>query len=306
MYERFTDRARKTMQLANQEAQRFNHEYIGTEHILLGLVKLGEGVAAMTLKRLDVDLRKVRIEVDKLVQSGPDMVTIGKLPQTPRANKTIQYAMEEARNLHHNYVGTEHLLLGLLREQEGVAAQVLMNLRLKLEDVREAVLVLLAHSARGISEAPWLDPMPDAEAVTALKKLTGRSGGTTQSLYDWFVELIRGLQWTASVMNQEKLLIFTASIGTASAEPPAPEPPELPAEHFVSWLKGRIGSPGMPNRQFLECMTLLVMKGQDIAITMKLMSGIMLTLHDPKTGNAPETPADDDEQDTLDGTPSHP
>jgi len=149
MYERFTDRARKVMQLANQEAQRFNHEYIGTEHILLGLVKEGSGVAANVLKNLDVDLRKIRLEVEKIVQSGPDMVTMGKLPQTPRAKKVIEYAMEEARNLNHNYVGTEHLLLGLLREQDGVAAQVLMNLGLKLEEVREEVLNLLGHGLEG-------------------------------------------------------------------------------------------------------------------------------------------------------------
>jgi ATP-dependent Clp protease ATP-binding subunit ClpC len=146
MYERFTDRARKVMQLANQEAQRFNHEYIGTEHILLGLVKEGTGVAANVLKNLDIDLRKIRLEVEKIVQAGPDMVTMGKLPQTPRAKKVIEYSIEEARNLNHNYVGTEHLLLGLLREQEGVAAQVLMNLGLKLEDVREEVLNLLGHN----------------------------------------------------------------------------------------------------------------------------------------------------------------
>ena len=133
------------MQLANQEAQRFNHEYIGTEHVLLGLIKEGSGVAANVLKNLDIDLRKIRMEVEKLVQSGPDMVTMGKLPQTPRAKKVIEYSMEEARNLNHNYVGTEHILLGLLREQEGVAAQVLMNLGLKLEDVREEVLNLLGH-----------------------------------------------------------------------------------------------------------------------------------------------------------------
>ena len=145
MYERFTDRARKVMQLANQEAQSFNHEYIGTEHVLLGLIKEGSGVAANVLKNLDIDLRKIRMEVEKLVQSGPDMVTMGKLPQTPRAKKVIEYSMEEARNLNHNYVGTEHILLGLLREQEGVAAQVLLNLGLKLEDVREEVLNLLGH-----------------------------------------------------------------------------------------------------------------------------------------------------------------
>ncbi|MEM1012894.1 MAG: ATP-dependent Clp protease ATP-binding subunit [Planctomycetota bacterium] len=152
MFERFTDRARKVMALANQEAQRFNHEYIGTEHILLGLVKEGSGVGANVLKNLDVDLRKVRVEVEKLVKSGPEMVTMGKLPQTPRAKKVIEYAIEEARNLNHNYVGTEHLLLGLLREHDGVAAQVLMNLGLKLEEVREEVLNLLGAGVEGEDE----------------------------------------------------------------------------------------------------------------------------------------------------------
>lgn len=154
MFERFTDRARKVMALANQEALRFNHEYIGTEHILLGLVKEGSGVGANVLKNLDVDLLKVRGEVEKLVRSGPDMVTIGKRPQTPRAKKVIEYAIEEARNLNHTYVGTEHLLLGLLREQDGVAAQVLMNLGLKLEEVREEVLRLLGGGRQAIEEAP--------------------------------------------------------------------------------------------------------------------------------------------------------
>src|SRR4028119_1707354 len=169
MFERFTDRARKVMALANQEAQRLNHEYIGTEHILLGLVKAGSGVGANVLKNLDGDLRKVRLEVEKLVKSGPDMVTMGKLPQTPRAKKVIEYAIEEARNLNHNYVGTEHLLLGLLREHDGVAAQVLMNLNLKLEEVREEVLNLLGagveaeepaqekQASKGKSKTPALD-----------------------------------------------------------------------------------------------------------------------------------------------------
>lgn len=143
MFERFTDRARKVMALANQEAQRFNHEYIGTEHILLGLVKEGSGVGANVLKNLDVDIKKLRLEVEKLVKSGPDMVTMGKLPHTPRAKKVIEYAIEEARSLNHNYIGTEHILLGLLRETEGIAAQVLMNLGLRLEDVRQEVLNLL-------------------------------------------------------------------------------------------------------------------------------------------------------------------
>ena len=170
MFERFTDRARKVMALANQEAQRFNHDYIGTEHILLGLVKEGSGVGANVLKNLGVDLRKVRLEVEKLVKSGPEMVTMGKLPQTPRAKRVIEFAIEEARNLNHNYVGTEHLLLGLLREQDGVAAQVLMNLGLKLEDVREEVLNLL-----GAGVEPEEAPMAGGGPGEAPTKKGGKS-----------------------------------------------------------------------------------------------------------------------------------
>ncbi|MCZ6574014.1 MAG: NDP-hexose 4-ketoreductase, partial [Planctomycetota bacterium] len=143
MFDRFTDRARKVMGLARQEAQRFNHDYIGTEHILLGLIQEGSGVAADVLKNLDVDLKRIRQEVEKLVSHGTTMVTMGQLPFTPRAKKVLELALEEASNLGHNYIGTEHLLLGLIREQEGIAAQVLQNIKVRLEDVREEVLELL-------------------------------------------------------------------------------------------------------------------------------------------------------------------
>jgi ATP-dependent Clp protease ATP-binding subunit ClpC len=175
MFERLTDRARKVMALANQEAQRFNHEYIGTEHILLGLVKEGSGVGANVLKNLDIDLRKVRLEVEKLVKSGPDMVTMGKLPQTPRAKKVIEYAIEEARNLNHNYVGTEHLLLGLLREHDGVAAQVLMNLGLKLEEVREEVLNLLGAGVESEEAPEQTEPAGNAGAEAGAAPRRGKS-----------------------------------------------------------------------------------------------------------------------------------
>jgi ATP-dependent Clp protease ATP-binding subunit ClpC len=143
MYELFTDHARKAMYLANQEAIRFNHEYIGSEHILLGLLEEGNGVGANVLKNMGIDLRKIRLEVEKLIPSGPDAETLGKMPQTPRAKIVIEYSLEEARNLGHNYVGTEHLLLGLIREQGGAAAQVLMNLGLELEALRSEILNLL-------------------------------------------------------------------------------------------------------------------------------------------------------------------
>src|SRR5689334_755820 len=159
MYERFTDRARKVMQLANQEAQRFNHEYIGTEHILLGLVKEGSGVAANVLKNLDIDLKKIRSEVEKVVQHGRqlDQAVMGRIPQTPRAKKVIEYAIEEARGLRHNYVGTEHLLLGLIRESEGVAAQVLTNLGLTRDRIRAEVMNLLGQTAPDRAGAVAID-----------------------------------------------------------------------------------------------------------------------------------------------------
>jgi ATP-dependent Clp protease ATP-binding subunit ClpC len=144
MFEKFTDRARKVIHLARQEAERLGHEFIGTEHILLGLVKEGSGVAANVLENLNVDLEKVRVEVEKYVSaSGETASPAATLPFTPKAKKVLEFAMEEARNLEHNYIGTEHLLLGLLRESEGMAAQVLLNLNVKLEDVRNEVMELL-------------------------------------------------------------------------------------------------------------------------------------------------------------------
>jgi len=143
MLERFTERARKVMALSNQEARRFNHRYIGTEHILLGLLKEGSGVGPNVLKNLDVDLHKVRMEVERRVKPGPEMVAVGELPQTPLAKNVLEYAVEEARNLNHNYIGTEHLMLGLLREQDGLAARIMMDLALEIDEVRQVVIKLL-------------------------------------------------------------------------------------------------------------------------------------------------------------------
>ena len=142
MFERFTDRARKVIALANQEAQRFNHEYICTEHILLGLVKEGSGVGATVLKNVDIDLRKVRLEVERLVESGPDCVTLGRLPYTSLGKQSIEFAIESAKELKHNYVGTEHLLLGILKA-DGVASKVLQSLGAKPDEVRSEVLNLV-------------------------------------------------------------------------------------------------------------------------------------------------------------------
>ena len=146
MYEPFSNRARKVMQLANQEAMSLNHCYIGTEHILMGLIKEGSGAGIETLKRLGVNLLKLRGDIRRVVQRGAAIVEVNaKLAQTPRGRQAIEYAMEECRTLKHNCVGTEHLLLGLLRETKGVAAQVLMDQRLKLEEVRAELVKLLGE-----------------------------------------------------------------------------------------------------------------------------------------------------------------
>lgn len=147
MFERFSDRARKVMALANQEAQRFNHEYIGTEHLLLGLVKEGTGVGVTALRKHGVDTAMLRGEVEKLVRNGPHVVPEGKRPQTPRAKRVIEYAIEEAKAFDHDYVGTEHILLGLFRETEGIGAQVLTNLGLTVEDTRRTIASLLETGA---------------------------------------------------------------------------------------------------------------------------------------------------------------
>jgi ATP-dependent Clp protease ATP-binding subunit ClpC len=146
MFNRFTERARKVILLAREEAKRFNHDYIGTEHILLGLIREGEGVAAVVLQKMGLSPDKIRLEIEQLVQPGPATVVSGDIPFTPKAKKVIELAMEEARTLGHNYIGTEHLLLGLIRESEGIAAQVLLNLGLSLENVRQEIMELLGSA----------------------------------------------------------------------------------------------------------------------------------------------------------------
>lgn len=153
MFDRFTERARKVILLAKEESKRFNHDYIGTEHILLGLIKEGEGVASAVLQNLGLNLDMIRLETEKLVQPGPSTVTSGDIPFTPKAKKVIELAMDEARSLGHNYIGTEHLLLGLIRENEGVASQVLLNLGLDLNKVRKEIMELLGTTSANYDSA---------------------------------------------------------------------------------------------------------------------------------------------------------
>ncbi len=154
MFNRFTERARKVIVYAKEEARRFNHDYIGTEHLLLGLIREGEGVAAAVLQKLGLDLETIRLEVEKLVQAGPATQVVGDIPFTPRSKKALELSAEEARALGHNYIGTEHLLLGLVKEGEGMAYRVLLNLGLDLGKLRNEVMELLGSGIPGYGQQP--------------------------------------------------------------------------------------------------------------------------------------------------------
>ena len=151
MFERFTDRARRVVVLAQEEARMLNHNYIGTEHILLGLIHEGEGVAAKALESLGISLEAVRSQVEEIIGQGQQAPS-GHIPFTPRAKKVLELSLREALQLGHNYIGTEHILLGLIREGEGVAAQVLVKLGADLNKVRQQVIQLLAGYQGGQGE----------------------------------------------------------------------------------------------------------------------------------------------------------
>jgi ATP-dependent Clp protease ATP-binding subunit ClpC len=150
----FTPRAQQVLALARKEADRFNHNFVGTEHLLLGLIKLGQGVAVNVLQKIGLDLETVRMEVEKLVGTGPDQKMIGNIPYTPRVKKVLSLAAKEAKALNHTYVGTEHILLGLLREGDGVAARVLKNMDVDIEQTRQEILKELDPNFNASEEAP--------------------------------------------------------------------------------------------------------------------------------------------------------
>ncbi len=168
-FDRFTKRARHVLELAQEEAQRFQHNYIGTEHLLLGLIREGEGVAGQVLSNLGVQMEQVRQAVEVIIGRG-DYAVLGEVHLTPRAKKVIEIAVDEARRLQHRFVGTEHLLLGLIREGEGIAAGVLESLGLQLEQVRaETVRVLRQHQpGQQEQEETPVTPVVPVEATALL------------------------------------------------------------------------------------------------------------------------------------------
>ena len=168
MYERFTERARNSVDLAVEEARTLKHNYIGTEHILLGLLREEEELACRALESLDIDVERVRAQVIHIVGTGEE-VTSGQIPFTPRAKKVLELALRESLSLGHNYIGTEHILLGLVRENEGVAARILLDFDADAEKVRNEVMLLLSPGGRRGSQS-----LPDASNRAKIKVVTVR------------------------------------------------------------------------------------------------------------------------------------
>ncbi len=196
MFERFTDRARRVVVLAQEEARELDHNYIGTEHLLLGLIHEGEGVAAKALESLGISLEAVRQQVEEIIGRGEDQPS-GHIPFTPRAKKVLELSLRESQQLGHNYIGTEHILLGLIREGEGVAAQVLVRLGADLNRVREQVLQLLRTHAQeagteGEAGGGLTGPGPEvrivgspaqlAEIIARLRSIDGRLAAVERHL----------------------------------------------------------------------------------------------------------------------------
>ncbi len=221
MFDRFTDRARRVIILARKEADRFNHNYIGTEHLLLGLIRLGQGVAVNVLRKMGLDFEIIRVEVEKAVGSGPETKVVGDVPLTARAKKVIELAVEEANNLNHTYIGTEHLLLGLLEEGEGVAANILRSLNVDIEQTRQEVLkelqVTMGQPGEDIGEGP------KAKAATSTKfpalKAFGRNltalarTGKLDPIIGRKVEIERLIQVLCRRRKNNPVLLGEAGVG---------------------------------------------------------------------------------------------
>lgn len=219
--EQFSDRTKKVMQLANQEAQRFNHEFIGTEHLLLGLVKEGGGLGCTILKELDVDLRKIRLEIEKLLQSGPEMITMGKLPQTTTSKKVIEWAFHWRANKGDSSIGTEHLLLGMVSEPEGIAGQVLRGLGVTTEGILAVLSRILTKDQSSAEEVTFHLIMQQALQQPVIDK----EGTPLEKGYYW-KELSNG---TVTIIHAVGSGCFSEQARYIQAIPPT-FPPRIPAK----------------------------------------------------------------------------
>jgi ATP-dependent Clp protease ATP-binding subunit ClpA len=244
MSSRVIDSNHKVLRSADQIARRFNHEYIGTDHILLALVQLGHGVAMTVLERRNIDPDRIRDEILRIVQHGPnaDQVVMGWLPYTPRAQKVVEYAVDEAWSLNHNSVGTEHLLLGCLREEESVAYTVLLNLGLNLDEARKAVLWELGNTvvwvrsndgtagkiAREIAATGQWCGLPIL--ADALQEAGCEDGELLEHLR-------RGVDHGCEARRGSGCQVLDRLLAVADEKPPKPppEPPQRPRRWWQLW-----------------------------------------------------------------------
>ena len=241
MFEQFTDRARAIVVLAQEEARLLDHPYIGTEHILLGLVREGEGVAALALKELEISLDDVRAQVEKIIGRGEGPVT-GQVPFTPRAKKVLELSLREAMQLGHNYIGSEHLLLGLIREGEGIAAKVLVHLGADLDRVRQQVVQLLGgYEGAGAATSEGESLLRNvrrrlgrftsgaaSESVTAEAEFDQDVGPLCAQCHVPLTETIACRELEASVADSESahpaLVVYCGRCGTTLGVLPPPGP----------------------------------------------------------------------------------
>jgi ATP-dependent Clp protease ATP-binding subunit ClpC len=221
----FTPRAQQVLQLARKEADRFNHNYVGTEHLLLGLIKLGQGVAVNVLQKMGLDLETVRMEVEKQVGSGPETKIVGNIPYTPRVKKVLALAGKEAKALNHSYVGTEHILLGLLREGEGVAARVLKSLEIDIERTRNEILKELDPNFTPSESEEGGEPTSKKDVKTPALRAFGRDltelakKGELDPVIGRRNEIERVIQVLCRRTKNNPVLIGEAGVGkTAIAE----------------------------------------------------------------------------------------
>lgn len=201
MFDRFTDRAKKVMSFSRQAALRLNHEYIAPEHMLLGIVEEGTGVAANVLKNMGVDLAAVRAEVERIVEPGKSQVTMGQLPFTPGGKRVLERSLEEASQFGHNYIGTEHVLLGLLRDTDGLAGRALRQLGVSLDTVRAEVLEFLGEG-------------PDTERGTPGGERPGRGGRS--ALQD---AVVNALRRTREIVPGSAFVVLPPAPDRRSADP---------------------------------------------------------------------------------------
>jgi ATP-dependent Clp protease ATP-binding subunit ClpC len=227
MFERFTDRARRVVVLAQEEARLLTHNYIGTEHILLGLIAEGEGVAAKAMEAMEISLEAVRQQVEEIVGRGKDPQS-GHIPFTPRAKKVLELSLREALQLGHDYIGTEHILLGLIREGDGVAADVLVRLGADLDRTRQQVIEVLGQGPLGPGSRSATARLAGASAM--LQERVTREAAAIMSRLGAIEDRLAAIEQHLGVVREAAPEPDAAAPGGAGEEAADPDPPQAPEQ----------------------------------------------------------------------------